>query len=77
MILQQPDLKNISITRDTTAAFPIPAGVVAEKPRAIAEEEKNVQAFRTLREERARHRNEGARAARQKKRDEEAAAAKK
>lgn len=72
-----PDLKNVEITRDTIAAFPIPAGIVAEKPRAITDEEKEVQAFRVLREARATHRNEGARAARQKKKDEEAAAAKK
>jgi len=74
---KQPDLKNVETTRDTIAAFPIPAGIVAEKPRAITSEEKEVQAFRVLREARATHRNEGARSARQKKKDEEAAAAKK
>lgn len=72
-----PDVKSLDITRDTTAAFPIPAGVVAEAPRAITAEERDVDAFRVLRDERAKHRNEGARVARQKKKDEEAAAAKK
>lgn len=74
---KQPDLKNTTTTRDTLAAFPIPAGITLEKPRAITDEEKNVEAFRVLRDARAAHRNEGARSARQKKKDEEAAAAKK
>lgn len=70
------DLSSINFTRDTATAFPIPAGVQVEAPRAITAEEKEFAAFRTLREERAKHRNEGARVAREKKK-EEAAAAKK
>ncbi|KAH0445899.1 hypothetical protein IEQ34_025267 [Dendrobium chrysotoxum] len=73
----KPDIKSLDITRDTTAAFPIPAGTVAEKPRAITAEEKEVEAFRVLREARATHRHAGAKAAREKKKEEEAAAAKK
>jgi large subunit ribosomal protein L13e len=61
------DLSSLTTTRDTAAAFPIPAGYQAEAPRAITSEEKEFNAFRTLREERAKHRNEGMRAARQKK----------
>ncbi|PWN24988.1 hypothetical protein BDZ90DRAFT_281969 [Jaminaea rosea] len=71
------DLSSITSVRDTAAAFPIPAGIPVEAPRAITSEEKEVNAFRTLREERAKHRNEGARLAREKKKEEEAAAAKK
>lgn len=71
------DLSSLDVTRNTAAAFPVQSGVQVEAPRAITAEEKEVNAFRTLREERAKHRNEGARAARQKKKEEEAAAAKK
>ncbi|CAO1639272.1 unnamed protein product [Sympodiomycopsis kandeliae] len=72
-----PDLSSVQTTRNTAAAFPIPSGISLEKPRAITSEEKELDAFRTLREERAKHRNEGARQAREKKKEEEAAAAKK
>ena len=75
--LFQADLKSLDITRDTTAAFPIPAGIVAEKPRAITSEEKETEAFRVLRVARATHRHAGVKAAREKKAAEEAAAAKK
>lgn len=61
------DLSSIKSTRDTSAAFPVPAGVQLEAPRAITSEEKEFSAFRTLRDERAKHRNEGARQAREKK----------
>ncbi|PWN88242.1 ribosomal protein L13e [Acaromyces ingoldii] len=74
---KKPDLKNVSTVRDTAAAFPIPAGVVAEAPRAITAEEKDVEAFRTLRDSRAQHRQAGAVAARLKKKEEAEAAAKK
>jgi len=74
---QAPDLSNVSSTRDVAAAFPIPAGMVAEAPRAITAEEKEATAFRTLRTARAAHRNEGMRAARQKKKEEEAKDSKK
>lgn len=77
LTLQVPDLTNVSSTRDVAAAFPIPAGIVAEAPRAITAEEKEASAFRTLRVARAAHRNEGMRAARQKKKEEEAKDAKK
>lgn len=73
---KKPDLKNVETTRDTAAAFPIPAPV-AEKPRAITAEEKEVEAFRTLRDSRAAHRQAGAVAARLKKKEEAEAAAKK
>lgn len=74
---KKPDIKSLDITRDTAAAFPIPAGVVPEAPRAITAEEKDTQAFRVLREARATHRHAGAKQAREKKKEEEAAAAKK
>ena len=71
------DLSGIATTRETLAAFPIPAGVVPEGPRAITEEEKQFEAYRTLRVARAQHRAEGARQARAAKRAEEEANAKK
>lgn len=72
-----PDLSNVTTTRATLEAFPIPAGMTPEAPRAITSEEKETEAFRVLRMARANHRNEGARKARQAKREEEAANAKK
>lgn len=74
---QKPDLSSIQTTRATRAAFPIPAGMTPEAPRAITAEEKEGNAFRTLRVARAVHRAEGARKARAAKREEEAANAKK
>ncbi|WFD20576.1 60S ribosomal protein L13 [Malassezia caprae] len=74
---QMPDLSSVQTTRATLAAFPIPAGTTPEAPRAITAEEKESNAFRTLRMARAIHRSEGARKAREAKREEEAANAKK
>lgn len=74
---QIPNLTELTTERNASTAFPIPAGVVAEGPRAITAEEKEGSAYRTLRDARAKHRNEGARLARVKKAEEEAAAAKK
>ncbi|PKI82796.1 60S ribosomal protein L13 [Malassezia vespertilionis] len=74
---QKPDLSSVQTTRDVATAFPIPAGTVSEAPRAITAEEKEFQAYRTLRIARATQRHEGARIARQAKREEEAANAKK
>ncbi|WFD34732.1 60S ribosomal protein L13 [Malassezia cuniculi] len=72
-----PDLSGVTTTRETLVAFPIPAGTVAEGPRAITAEEKEFQAYRTLRHVRADHRVAGARAARKAKKEEEEANAKK
>lgn len=72
-----PDLSSTTTIRDPQISLPIPSGVQVEKPRAITAEEKEVNAYRLLRDERAKHRNEGARLAREKKKEEEAAAAKK
>ncbi|WFD33176.1 60S ribosomal protein L13 [Malassezia sp. CBS 17886] len=74
---QKVDISGVQTTRETYAAFPIPPGVVPEGPRAITAEEKDSDAYRTLRLARAKHRSEGARQVRQAKRDEEAANAKK
>ena len=74
---QMPDISSITTTRATSDAFPIPAGMTLEAPRAITAEEKEGEAFRTLRMARAIHRHEGARQARQAKRDEEVANSKK
>ena len=74
---KMPDLSSVATTRATIEAFPIPAGTTPEAPRAITAEEKESNAVRTLRMARAIHRHEGARQARQAKREEEAANAKK
>ncbi|GAA5828026.1 hypothetical protein JCM11251_005696 [Rhodosporidiobolus azoricus] len=58
-------------------AFPIPAGSVAEEPRAVTEEEKNASAFETLRKARSDARLVGVRAERKRKAEEEEAAKKK
>ncbi|PWN52580.1 ribosomal protein L13e [Violaceomyces palustris] len=71
------DLAGVTAAKSAQAVFPLPAAFEAEAPRAITAEEKEVNAFRVLRESRADHRNEGARKARQAKKDEEAANAKK
>ena len=61
--------------RTLGAAFPIPAGVVAEAPRAITSEEKSAGSqYAALRTARANQRYAGIRAERQKKKDEEEAA---
>ncbi len=67
----KPDLKALDTVQNVAAAFPIPAGVPAEKPRAITAEEKEANAFRTLREARVKHRYEGGRLARLAKKEEE------
>ena len=72
-----PDLSNVATTRATLEAFPIPAGMTPEASRPITAEEKETDAFRVLRMARANHRHEGKRQARQAKREEEAANAKK
>ncbi|KAK0198184.1 60S ribosomal protein L13 [Armillaria mellea] len=61
----------------TRAAFPLPESYVAEAPRKITEEERSVEAYRTLRIARANARHEGARKARVAKKEEEEAAKKK
>jgi hypothetical protein len=63
--------------RTLSAAFPIPAGTVAEAPRAITAAEREVNAYTTLRKARSEQRYAGVRAERQKKKDEEEAAKKK
>ena len=72
-----PDLAGVATTRQTLAAFPIPAGTVPEAPRAITAEEKEFQAYKTLRHSRADQRVASQRAARKAKKDEEEANAKK
>ncbi|KAI3626641.1 60S ribosomal protein L13 [Malassezia furfur] len=74
---KQTDLSSLQTVRSTVSAFPIPAGTTLEGPRTITAEEKDFEAFRTLRMARANHRAEGQRKARQAKKDEEAAQAKK
>ncbi|KAK0526598.1 60S ribosomal protein L13 [Tilletia horrida] len=71
------DLSSIETTRNVAAAFPLPAAATAEAPRAITAEEKELNAFRTLRDIRAKHRSEGARLLREAKKAEEEANAKK
>ncbi|KAL1748470.1 ribosomal protein L13e [Schizophyllum fasciatum] len=70
------DLKAATV-RSTLAALPLPAGQAPEGPRKITEEERNFEAFRALRIARANARHEGARKARQAKKEEEEAAKKK
>jgi len=61
----------------TRAVIPLPAVASAEAPRKITAEEREFQAFRTLRVARANARYEGARKARTQKKEEEEAAKKK
>ncbi|KAF8905513.1 ribosomal protein L13e [Gymnopilus junonius] len=65
----------------TRVAIPLPEGIAAEAPRKITSEEREFQAFRTLRTARANQRHEGARKARAAKasiiKEEEEAAKKK
>jgi len=61
----------------TRVAIPLPEGIPAEAPRKINPEEREFQAFRTLRVARANQRHEGSRKARAAKKDEEEAAKKK
>ncbi|RDB28971.1 60S ribosomal protein L13-1 [Hypsizygus marmoreus] len=61
----------------TRAAVPLPIVASAEAPRKITAEEREFEAFRTLRTARASQRHEGARKARAQKKEEEEAAKKK
>ncbi|KAF8213114.1 ribosomal protein L13e-domain-containing protein [Mycena galopus ATCC 62051] len=61
----------------TRAAIPLPDAYPAEAPRKITAEEREFKAFRALRTARANARHEGARKARQAKKDEEEANKKK
>jgi len=61
----------------TRAAISLPDAYPAEAPRKITSEEREFQAFRTLRIARANQRHEGARKARAAKKEEEEAAKKK
>jgi len=58
----------------TRNAIPLPQVYTHEAPRKITEEEKQLEAYRTLREARAAKRYEGARKAREQKKKEEEAA---
>jgi len=61
----------------TTTSLPLPAAYVHEAPRKITQEERELNAYRTLRDNRAEKRHEGARKTRQAKKDEEEANKKK
>ncbi|KAI0655177.1 60S ribosomal protein L13 [Cubamyces menziesii] len=61
----------------TRSTLPIPSSFVREEPRKITEEEREFQAYRTLRNERAAARHEGARKVREAKKAEEEANKKK
>jgi len=58
-------------------ALPLPPAFVHEEPREITEEEREFEAFRTLRKVRSDKRNEGKRKVRAQKKEEEEAAKKK
>ncbi len=51
----------------TRATIPLPPSALPEAPRKITEEEREFQAYRTLRNERATARNEGKRKVREAK----------
>ncbi|KAI0669798.1 60S ribosomal protein L13 [Trametes maxima] len=61
----------------TRSAVPLPSAYVHEEPRKITEEEREFEAYRTLRNERAAARNEGKRKVREAKKAEEEANKKK
>jgi len=61
----------------TRATLPLPETYHAEAPRKITNEERNFEAYKTLRNARANERHEGARKARAAKKEEEEAAKKK
>ncbi|RDX55757.1 60S ribosomal protein L13 [Polyporus arcularius HHB13444] len=61
----------------TRATIPLPPSALPEAPRKITEEEREFQAYRTLRNERATARNEGKRKVREAKKAEEEANKKK
>lgn len=61
----------------TRLALPLPPAVELEKPRKITTEEREFNAYRTLRDARAEQRHAGAKKLREKKKEEEEAAKKK
>jgi large subunit ribosomal protein L13e len=63
LFAQAEDLKADTV-RNVNAAFPLPAASTHEKPRAITSEEKEFNAFTTLRKERSDARLVGVRAKR-------------
>ncbi|TIB08364.1 hypothetical protein E3P93_03521 [Wallemia ichthyophaga] len=67
------DSKDLSgeTARDVQAVVPIPAGTVPEGPRKISDGEREAKAYRTIREERANARHDGARKVRAAKKAEE------
>ena len=69
--------KSVEGLKKLSSAFPIPAGMSAEEPRAITAEEKEFNAYTTLRKARSDARYAGIRAERQRKKEEEEAAKKK
>jgi large subunit ribosomal protein L13e len=72
------DSTGVDLTADTTrATLPLPEAYPAEPPRKITDEEREFNAFRTLRMARANKRHEGARKVRAAKKEEEEAAKKK
>ncbi|KAM0792001.1 hypothetical protein ACM66B_007112 [Microbotryomycetes sp. NB124-2] len=69
--------KSVEGLKKLGAAFPIRVAQEAEKPRQITAEEKEFEAYNTLRKARSDARYAGVRAERQKKKEEEEAAKKK
>ncbi|KAK4052252.1 60S ribosomal protein L13 [Microbotryomycetes sp. JL221] len=69
--------KSVEGLKKLGAAFPIPAGMQPEAPRQISSEEKEFEAYNSLRKARSDARYAGIRAERQKKKEEEEAAKKK
>ncbi|KAH8922437.1 ribosomal protein L13e [Atractiella rhizophila] len=71
------DVSPDNTTRDLATILPIPTGYTPEQPRAITAEEKEFNAFATLRKARSDARLVGVRKIRAAKKEEEAAAQKK
>ncbi|KAN0065822.1 60S ribosomal protein L13 [Thecaphora frezii] len=71
------DLSGVTAARQVQAVLPLPPSSVAEAPRAITAEEKEFEAYKHLRTKRGEHRQAGYLKARQQKKEEEAANAKK
>ncbi|KAG8919893.1 60S ribosomal protein L13 [Tulasnella sp. 418] len=75
---KKADSTGDDLTAPTTRTnLALPPSFTHEAPRAITAEERNVQAYRTLRHEHAWHKNAGVRKIRQLKKEEEEAAKKK
>ncbi|PIL31857.1 hypothetical protein GSI_06561 [Ganoderma sinense ZZ0214-1] len=75
---KKADSTGVDLTAATTRApIPLPASFVPEAPRKITAEEREFEAYRTLRNERAAARNEGKRKIREAKKAEEEANKKK